>query len=56
MAGEILRKAVVFLLHILKGILQVMLFLFKAALTAVKMVFLLFAMLLRVFLSFFGGK
>lgn len=56
MAGEILRKVGVFLLNILKGILQVLLFIFKAALTAVKMVFLLFAMILRVFLSFFGGK
>lgn len=54
MAGNILRKAGVVLLTILKGILQVFLYLFKFILTVAKVILLLFSMVLRVFLSLFG--
>lgn len=50
----IIRKTGTALLTILKGILQGILFLVKAVLTAAKMVLLLFSLVLRVFLALLG--
>lgn len=54
MAGKIIRKVGVLLLMALKGIMYLLLFIFKAALTVLKAIVLVFAMIVRILLVFVG--
>lgn len=54
MAEKIIRKVGVLLLMALKGIMYLLLFIFKAALTVLKVTVLVFAMVVRILLVFVG--
>ncbi len=54
MIGNILRKTGMGILMVLKGFLQVFLFLFKLALNALKLFLLLFSLVARIVLAFVG--
>lgn len=54
MAGKIFRKVGVLLLMVLKGIMYLLLFIFKAALAVLKAIVLVFAMIVRILLVFVG--
>lgn len=53
-AEKIIRKVGVLLLMALKGIMYLLLFIFKAALTVLKVTVLVFAMVVRILLVFVG--
>lgn len=54
MAEKIFRKVGVLLLMVLKGIMYLLLFIFKAALTVLKAMVLAFALIIRILLVFVG--